>query len=108
LTTAGPSFSRGVAPGYFRSSLQDAEERLFPQSLAPWRLWLARKARKTFLHEHWRRPTSPDHRAATQYFMRDIDAHNGLDAVRTGACYEVPDKWNSDMHPTVAKASVLD
>jgi len=60
---------------------------------------LARKARKTFLHEHRRRPTPSDHRAATRYFMRDMDAHNGLDAVRTGACYEVPDKWNSDMHP---------
>ena len=48
LTTAGPSFSRGVAPGYFRSSLQDAQERLFPQSLAPWRLWVGAQGAKDF------------------------------------------------------------
>jgi hypothetical protein len=34
-------------------------------------LELVRKARKTFLHEHGRRPTSSDYRAATRYFMRD-------------------------------------
>jgi len=38
--------------------------------------------------------------------MVDIDAHNGLDVVRTGACYEVPDKWNSDMHPLGAHTLV--
>jgi len=78
LTTAGPSFSRGVAPGYFRSSLQDAQERLFPQSLAPWRLWVGAQGAKdlsprtrattdairpscrtTILYARYRRPQRP-------------------------------------------------